>query len=77
MCKCESNGGQHLHYFDYGEDRIFIVQSGAYIQIFDDEYPGFSDAFLINYCPVCGRKLREVETDICEIAIKPESEVSE
>lgn len=70
MCKCESNGGQHLHYFDYGDDRIFIAQSGRYIQIFDDEYPGMSDAFPINYCPICGRKLSDeiIEPEIADCA---------
>lgn len=58
MCKCES-AGQHLYFFDYDDNRISIVQNGRYIQIFDDVYPGFSDAFPINYCPICGRKLTE------------------
>lgn len=57
-CHCQ-NAGQHLHHFDYGESRIFIVQNGRYMQIFDDEYPGFSDAFEINFCPVCGRRLSD------------------
>jgi len=45
------------------EPRIFISVSGAYLQVFDEEYPGFVDNFEINYCPKCGRKLRDVNAD--------------
>ncbi len=45
------------------EPRLFISVSGSYLQIFDEEYPGFIDNVEINYCPMCGRKLREVTND--------------
>jgi len=31
--------------------------SGSYLQIFDEDYPGFCDNHKINFCPICGRKL--------------------
>lgn len=42
---------------------LFIRVSGAYLQIYDEEYPGFIDNIEINYCPKCGRILREVESN--------------
>ncbi len=45
-------------YFEYG---FYIRVSGAYLQIYDGDHPGFIDNIEINYCPKCGRVLREVE----------------
>lgn len=44
-------------YFEHG---LFFTVSGAYLQMFDEAYPGFSDSIEINYCPKCGRVLREI-----------------
>jgi len=45
-------------HFEYG---LYIRVSGAYLQIYDGDYPGFIDNIEINYCPKCGRMLRKVE----------------
>ena len=39
------------------DDRIFAGVSGAYIQIFDESYPGFVENMPIRFCPMCGRRL--------------------
>lgn len=39
------------------DDRIFVGISGAYIQIFDESYPGFVENMPIRFCPMCGRRL--------------------
>lgn len=41
------------------EDRIFVNLAGAYIQVFDEEYPGFVHNIPIRFCPMCGRKFRK------------------
>ena len=46
--------------FEHG---LYIRVSGAYLQIYDGEYPGFIDNIEINFCPKCGRILREVESN--------------
>lgn len=46
--------------FEHG---LYIRVSGAYLQIYDGEYPGFVDNIEINFCPKCGRMLREVENN--------------
>lgn len=46
---------------DYFEHGLYIRVSGAYLQIYDGDMPGFIDNIEINYCPKCGRMLREVE----------------
>ena len=46
--------------FEHG---LYIRVSGAYLQIYDGEYPGFIDNIEINFCPKCGRMLREVENN--------------
>lgn len=46
---------------DYFEHGLYIGVSGAYLQIYDGDMPGFVDNIEINYCPKCGRILREVE----------------
>ena len=38
-------------------DRIFVGLTGAYIQVFDEEYPGFIENMPIRFCPMCGRRL--------------------
>lgn len=45
----------------YVEHGLYIRVSGAYLQMYDGEYPGFIENIEINYCPKCGRILREVE----------------
>lgn len=51
--------GKTLHIVEETEPRIFInMQGSGYIQIFDEEYPGFVDGFYVNYCPMCGARLR-------------------
>lgn len=47
----------------YLESGLYIRVSGAYLQMYDGEYPGFIDNIEINYCPKCGRILREVENN--------------
>lgn len=39
------------------DDRIFVGLSGAHIQIYDGNYPGFVHCIKIRFCPICGRKL--------------------
>jgi len=39
------------------DDRIFVGVSGAYIQVFDESYPGFVENMPIRFCPMCGRRL--------------------
>jgi len=34
------------------------MHGSGYIQIFDEDYPGFVDGFYVNYCPMCGARLR-------------------
>jgi hypothetical protein len=51
--------GKTLYVVENTEPRIFINMHGSgYIQIFDEEYPGFVDGFYVNYCPMCGARLR-------------------
>lgn len=45
------------------EGQIFVNLAGAYIQIFDEEYPGFIHNIPIRFCPMCGKKLREGAAD--------------
>ena len=59
-CKYCYVAPKYLGVCESAEPRIFVTVSGAYLQIFDEEYPGLIDNFEINYCPMCGRKLREV-----------------
>lgn len=62
-CKYCRAASSCLGVCESAEPRIFISLSGSYLQIFDEEYSGFVDNFEINYCPMCGRKLREVTND--------------
>ena len=55
---------KYLGVCENADPRIFITVSGAYLQVFDEEYPGFIDNIEISYCPMCGRKLREVTNEI-------------
>lgn len=59
---CGPAGGSYIAVFEAGqlsENRLFIRVCGGYLQMFDEEYPGFIDNIEINYCPKCGRILRE------------------
>ena len=65
MSGCEYCGyanrtaGKTLHVVEETEPRIFINMHGSgYIQIFDEVYPGFVDGFYVNFCPMCGARLR-------------------
>lgn len=42
---------------------LYIRVSGAYLQMYDGECPRFIENIEINYCPKCGRMLREVENN--------------
>lgn len=57
--KDHRTAGKTLHIVEETEPRIFINMHGSgYIQIFDEDYPGFVDGFYVNYCPMCGARLR-------------------
>ena len=56
-CKYCKNPSEYLAICQNYETRIFIGISGEYLQIFDEDYPGFCDNHKINFCPICGRKL--------------------
>jgi len=56
-CKYCKNPSAYLAICQNYETRIFISVSGSYLQIFDEDYPGFCDNHKINFCPMCGRKL--------------------
>ena len=56
-CKYCKNPSAFLAICQNYETRIFISVSGSYLQIFDEDYPGFCDNHKINFCPMCGRKL--------------------
>ena len=56
-CKYCKNPSAYLAICQNYETRIFIGVSGSYLQIFDEDYPGFCDNHKINFCPMCGRKL--------------------
>lgn len=59
-CKYCKNPSKYLAICQNYETRIFVGVSGSYLQIFDEDYPGFCDNHKINFCPMCGRRL-EVE----------------
>lgn len=50
--------GKFLMVIDDDERNIFVEVSGSILRVFDDEYPGLLEGRTINYCPMCGRKLR-------------------
>ena len=56
-CKYCKNPFKYLAICQNYETRIFVGISGEYLQIFDEDYPGFCDNHKINFCPMCGRKL--------------------
>ena len=56
-CKYCKNPSEFLAICQNNETRVFIGISGEYLQVFDDDYPGFCDNHKINFCPICGRKL--------------------
>jgi hypothetical protein len=56
-CKYCKDPSAFLAICQHYETRIFISVSGSYLQIFDEDYPGFCDNHKINFCPMCGRKL--------------------
>ena len=37
-----------------------VLHGGGLLQMFDSDYPGWQTSIIVNYCPMCGRKL-EVE----------------
>ena len=54
-CKFPSG---YLAAIENAEPRILLTINGSYLQIFDEDYPGFIDNVEINYCPMCGKKLK-------------------
>ena len=58
-CKYCKNPSEYLAICQNYETRVFVGISGEYLylQIFDEDYPGFCDNHKINFCPMCGRKL--------------------
>lgn len=62
MCEYCKMPGKTLDVIET-EDRIFVNLTGAYIQIFDEEYPGFAHNIPIRFCPMCGREFREGAAD--------------
>jgi hypothetical protein len=56
-CKYCKNPSKYLAICQNYETRVFVGISGEYLQIFDEDYPGFCDNHKINFCPICGRKL--------------------
>ena len=56
-CKYCKNPSEYLAICQNYETRIFVGISGEYLQIFDEDYPGFCDNHKINFCPICGRNL--------------------
>jgi len=57
MCKYCKEVAETLGIVKNPDNRVFVNVSGGYLQIFDEEYPGFVDNIPIKYCPMCGRKL--------------------
>lgn len=55
------------------DDRIFVGLAGAYIQVFDEEYPGFVENMPIRFCPMCGRRLSGAAETINAYKAKGES----
>lgn len=73
MSGCEYCGyanktvGKTLHVVEETDPRIFITMQGSgYIQIFDEDYPGFVDGFYVNFCPMCGARLKSGYVDYKE-----------
>jgi hypothetical protein len=58
-CKYCSESSPYLAVIEAADPRVFVSVSGAYLQVFDEEYPGFVDNIPICYCPKCGRKLTD------------------
>ncbi len=56
-CKYCKTPSEYLAICQNYETRIFVGISGEYLQIFDEDYPGFCDNHKISFCPMCGRKL--------------------
>jgi hypothetical protein len=57
MCEYCKEVSKTFGVVESADNRIFVSISGSYLQIFDEEYPGFVDNIPIKYCPMCGRKL--------------------
>lgn len=57
MCEYCKTPGKTLDVIET-KDRIFVGVAGAYIQIFNEEYPGFIHNIPIWFCPICGRELK-------------------
>lgn len=64
QCDFCGSGGKYIMAIAPGgcfEHGLYIVISGAYLQIYDGEYPGYIENIEINYCPKCGRILKDTE----------------
>lgn len=61
-CEYCETPGKTLHVVECAEPRIMLHVSGRYVQMYDEEYPGWVDNFPIHFCPMCGRKLERNDT---------------
>ena len=59
ICECCKTPGKTLAVIEGTDPRIFVSIQGAYLQIFDEAYPGFTENIKIKYCPICGRNLEK------------------
>lgn len=59
MCEYCKTPGKTLAVIEAADPRIFILIQGAYLQIFNEDYPGFIENIKIKRCPMCGRNLEE------------------
>lgn len=62
MCEYCKTPGKTIDVIET-ENRIFVGMAGAYIQIFNEGYPGFIHNIPIRFCMMCGRDLRKGEAD--------------
>lgn len=66
QCSFCGPAGKYIKLIEPGgcfEHGLYIRVSGAYLQIHDGKYHGFVDNIEINFCPKCGRMLREVKNN--------------
>jgi hypothetical protein len=61
-CEVCGPAGKYIGTSDYGNTRLFYRVSGSYLQVFDEEYPGFIDNIPIQHCPGCGRRIERSDT---------------
>lgn len=59
ICEYCKTPGKTLAVIEEADPRIFISIQGAYLQIFNEDYPGFVENIKIKCCPMRGRNLEE------------------